>query len=409
MKVLLVEPVGHAIGHHSYYTRRLSEHLLGTGEVQQVTVVSYAGFCDDWPELPGLRQVQALTQRQVADWAPCERPSLWAEATRGALKTAIPLVEGHDVVELIDCWYRSLAWVLWTHPWLRRKTVLLWHYGPTALFLPPLRQLPRGLRTRLRLMFPVILPERVLFSTSSMVHVHADTVAERIKQWVPTARVTVIPPGSDPHPEELLDREAAREALGLELGGRPALLIFGYMGPHKGLQTLLAALRDHPPDVRLLIAGPRAANNADVESQIDAAGWSDRSVTRLEYIPHDAVPLWFRAADAALLAYPRTFVQNSGVLTRAADYRTPVLCCDVGQMGRFVREYGLGVLFTPEDSVSLRRAIDEFLHMDEDRIEGFRQNLARFAEDHSWLSIARRHVEMYREVMVSSEIGRTKL
>ncbi|MCD6361964.1 MAG: glycosyltransferase [Armatimonadetes bacterium] len=397
MKILIVQPVGHTVGHHSYYTRRLSESLLDTGEVRQVTVVTHAGFWDQWPERDGLTLVQAADQ-QVTSWAPCERPHLWAEATRSALRTALPLVGGHDVVQVLDAWYRTLAWSLWRRRDVMRKSVVLWHHLPTGAVIPPLRALPRGLRTRLRLTLPVLVPERILLSNTTSL-VHAETVADGIHRWLPRARVAVIPPGSDLHTGRLPDRTEARRALGLDIGDAFALLIFGYLGEHKGIHTLLEALNaGAPPDLRILIAGPPAAG-VDIEGMVARSGWAPRTVLHAGYVPDDQVLLWFRAADAVLLAYPAHFVQNSGVLTRAADFRVPVVCSDVGQMGRFVRDYGLGTLFAPEDPASMRAAIDEMLAANGQRRGEMIAGLARYAEDHSWPRIARRHVELYRSVM----------
>ena len=395
MKILIVEPMGHTIGHHTYYTRRLSESLLDTGQVERATVVSYAGFKDDWPKREGLRLIQALPESMNVSWAPCERPDLWVEATKAAMRVALPLAAEHDVMQVLDGHFLPLGWMLRRHP-ARHKTVMLWHYVPVGARLPPITRLPRGLRTRLRLTLPVILPERLLLSNTTLL-VHAQQVADAIHGWLPRARVALIPPGSDPHAGDLPSRGEARRALGLDIGDAPALLVFGYLGTHKGVHTLMAALEQDAPDLRLLIAGQPAAG-VDIRAQVVDGGWEDRSVMRLAYVPDEQVPLWFRAADAVLLAYPHHFVQNSGVLTRAADFRTPVICSDVGQMGEFVLQYGLGTLFEPEEPRSMRAAIDEMLAATPETIEGFREGLARDAEDHSWPRIAQRHVELYRRV-----------
>ncbi|MCD6361965.1 MAG: glycosyltransferase, partial [Armatimonadetes bacterium] len=318
MKVLVIQPVGHATGHHSYYTRRLCESLLDTGEVRQVTVVTYAGLRDGYAPRDGLTVLQVTPEQQIADWNPGQREDLWARCSRATMRAALPLIAGHDVVQALDCWYRTLAWHVWRRPRLGEKLVVLWHHAPHAAGLPPLRELPRGLRTRLMKTIPVFIPERLLVSRTTTL-VHAETVADIIHRWLPDARVVVIPPGSDPRNEDLPSREQARRELGLDIGDAFALLIFGYLGRHKGVDVLLEALRDDPPHLRLLIAGP-PANDIDVPAMLEEAGWADRATLSLGYVPDDRVHLWFRAADAVLLAYPRGFIQNSGVLTRAADF-----------------------------------------------------------------------------------------
>lgn len=397
MRLLIVEPVGHMPGHHSYYSRRLSESLLDTGRVEQVTVLSYTGFADRWPRHDGLSLVQAVAGEHLESCAPMERPSLWRAATQAVMPEVVRLAPDHDVIQFLDCWPPTVAGWLWRWPALRRKSVYLWHYHPVEADLPRLSQLPRGLRTRLLNFRERLWPEGLLMNHVHSL-VHAETVRDKMLSVYPRAQVTVIPPGSDAYDRPLPSRAEARRQLGLKLSNERALLLFGYLGPHKGLDTFLLASRDDSPPVSLLVAGP-PRQDYDPARLIADAGWTDRTVLRPGYLPDEEVPLWFCAADAVLLAYPAFFIQNSGVLTRAADFLTPVIISDVGQMGQLARQYGLGVLFTPEDPASLRQAVDHFLSLGEEELAAMREGLAQFAHDHSWPLIAARHVAMYQNII----------
>lgn len=396
MKVLILQPTGHNIAHHAYYTRRLADNLADHDAVQHVTVVSYAGFKDEWSDRAGLTLRQAIPERFDVSYGCGDRPQEWVEATRRVVDVGLELAPEHDVVQVLDSRLDTLAWKLWARRRFLRKTVVLWHEIPLSARITSLRDLPGGLRLRARLIRRVMIPERILVGGTTTL-VHAEPVAEGIRRWLPRARVAVIPPGSDTSHNALPSRDEARRMLGLDIGDRPALLMFGILGPHKGVHTLLAALQQSPPDLALLMAGP-PLQGRDIRGQVGEAGWLDRSVLSLGYVPDAEVELWFRAADAIVLAYPAGFVQNSGVLTRAADFRTPVICCDVGQMGQLTRDYGLGLLFEPENPVSLREAIDQFLALDGEEVNQFREGLMRFADDNSWPSIAHRHVQLYGQV-----------
>jgi glycosyltransferase involved in cell wall biosynthesis len=401
MRILIVEPVGHTPGHHSYYARRLTEALLDQDEVEHVTVLSYAGFKDPWPARDGLTLLQVAPSNPDEAFAPFERPVQWREATAGVIPTVLDLAATHDVIQFLDCWSPTLAGALWRRRELCRKSVCLWHAPPVESELPRLWQLPRGLRTRWRVWRLRLLPEWLLMTRTHSL-IHAQTVKDRILSVYRGAQATVIPPGIDACDRPLPSREEARQRLGLELGTARAILLFGFLGPHKGLDTFLSAMAQSPPEVRLLVAGP-PKSDFDAVGLVQAAGWTDRAVVRLGYVPDDQVPLWFRAADAVLLAYPAFFIQNSGVLTRAADFLTPVIISDIGQMGELAREYGLGVLFTPEDPASLRQAVDRFLALDEAALAAMRAGLRRFAGDHSWPRIAAQHVAMYQRVMAGDK------
>jgi|LSQX01.1.fsa_nt_gb hypothetical protein len=97
MRILIVQPVGHAVGHHSYYTRRLSESLAQLGRVSRVTVVSYAGFRNQWDAGPKLHCVQ-VEQADSNDWFPALEPKRWAANTVATLEAARPLFDDHDSI-----------------------------------------------------------------------------------------------------------------------------------------------------------------------------------------------------------------------------------------------------------------------------------------------------------------------
>lgn len=383
------------MGHHSYYTRRLAESLAAAEGVTQVTVVSYGGFRNEWASRPNLRLLQVREAVEGMDWFPALDPPTWTLKTCATLDAASALFAEHDVVQILDCYPRALAQWLRRHRAVCAKAVVLCHNPPLRSLIPPLRALPRGLRTRWQ--HRGLMPAEDFLINHTTCLVHAETVAEHMRRAYSRARVAVILPGADRHAEPLPSRAEARRLLGLPWANERVILVFGVLAPSKGIQTLLEALAVEPPEVRLLLVG-RPVQGWDLPALVAQAGWSDRTIVHGEYIADEQVPLWFRAADAALVAYPRGFIQNSGVLTRAADYETPVIISDVGQMGHLTRQYGLGVLFEPENPLSLRDALHRFVALGEDELARMRQGLTQFAQAHSWPRIAAQHVALYQKV-----------
>ena len=181
---------------------------------------------------------------------------------------------------------------------------------------------------------------------------------------VPSARVTVIPFGiNNSIPDTHITRTEARQRLGIPNEKR-TILFFGNIAPYKGLEYLVAALRQlwsEQSDYRLIIAG-RPKNCEKYWSELRQSILEDVQKGRLllkeEYISDEDTEIYFKAAD--VLALPYRYIYQSGVLFLGYSFGLPVLAADVGPLKEEIVEGETGFIFKPEDPADTARAIESY-------------------------------------------------
>jgi glycosyltransferase involved in cell wall biosynthesis len=238
---------------------------------------------------------------------------------------------------------------------------------------------------------PVVVAKAALTAVQSSIACAADAVVVHEPQFAS------VVPGSEviPHGVEVLqpaDPAAVRPALGLH--DELAVLCFGYLAPYKGLEVAVAAAPHAGPAVRLVIAGgehPRIGRRDWYASALRAAAPANVQFTG--YVPEPSVSLWFSAADVVLLPHEAPF-SSSGSLALALGYRAPVLlsaelanCAGAPAAMAFERD--------PETlGARLQR-----LALDAHKRVRLREATEQFARGRSWPEIARRHLDLYEEVI----------
>lgn len=121
---------------------------------------------------------------------------------------------------------------------------------------------------------------------------------------------------------EIVDRDAAKEALGFE---GPVVLCVGALIPRKGQEFLVRAL-PHLPGVTLLFAGQGLHRRA-LEKHAEELG-VDRRIGFLGSVPHDRLPRIYAAADVMALPSASEGLANAWVEALACG--TPIVITDVG-------------------------------------------------------------------------------
>ena len=196
-------------------------------------------------------------------------------------------------------------------------------------------------------------------------------------------------------------KEDARQRLGLP-DDKPLFLSFGVPHPGKDFLTVFRALK-HVPDVLLLQAGRTAfsvgANPAKL-AKTDAA--LDRVIIRDYYIPEEEKPYYFRAADAVILSYTKQYLGPAGILWEACHSGTPVIASDAGELGELVRAFQVGLLFTTQDSASLKEAITRFVSLKPEEIKLLKENCRRFGDEFSIDKFAEKCLELYGSLLGKS-------
>jgi glycosyltransferase involved in cell wall biosynthesis len=134
------------------------------------------------------------------------------------------------------------------------------------------------------------------------------------------------------------------------------LLFFGLVRPYKGLDVLLRALSNGPPDVSLTVAGEFWGDTASVADDLVAElGLTGRVDIRHGYVDVDDVPGLFRGVDALTLPYRSVTASVNPFL--AFEHGVPVIASRTGTLPDDVQDGVDGLLVVPDDVDSLTTAI----------------------------------------------------
>jgi len=228
----------------------------------------------------------------------------------------------------------------------------------------------------------------------SRVFVHADSIAERLRESVTVATVENVRfvPCPTPSPPSKVSKAQALKRLNLPMS-RPMLLFFGETRRDKGPDILLDAARELDCPVNVVYAGPEGDFTSD--NLISPPG-NDTPVVinRLGYIPDDELYLYFQAADALVLPYRRK-KGISGPLRRACMVDTHLIASDDSDIGELVKRNELGQTFQRGSSGALARTITEYL---QNRETYPTTNVRPFGRARLWHQSGKAFEESYHEV-----------
>lgn len=170
------------------------------------------------------------------------------------------------------------------------------------------------------------------------------------------ARVTSVPTGIDPQRFAPGDKEAARQALGLD-PGRGYVGIVATLRSWKGHLFLLDAFaRIERPELRLLIVG-EGPMRGPIEEKIAALGIASRvTLTGQRTDPER----WLQAMDVFCLpSYANEGVPQA--ILQAMLCALPIVTTPVGAIPEAVRDGDTALVIPPRDSIALADAISRLL------------------------------------------------
>jgi len=153
-------------------------------------------------------------------------------------------------------------------------------------------------------------------------------------------------------------------------------------GPEAGLLIpVIERVTAELPDARFVFVGPRDAARADVSAVLDTGP-----------VPPDEVQWWVAAADVALVPYFDTPFNRARWPIKLGDYMAagrPVVACDIGELGRVVREHEIGLLADADMSGFAGHVLE--LLRDAPRADELGARARRVAEEHyDWRVLAER-------------------
>lgn len=190
--------------------------------------------------------------------------------------------------------------------------------------------------------------------------------------------VVLVPDVTD---EQLPDTDADSVAeIRRKAGGRPIIGLIGVLSPRKGVLNFLRLAATIAPDqCFFLLAGELKVETYPAAEQEElkrllSLGRTDNCSFILEYV---ADPALFNAlvnlSDILYLVYDR-FFHSSGLLTKAAVFKKPVIVSKKYCMGKRVQEYKLGLAVSEGNFEEILEAVKYLI------VDGTRETLIENAE-----------------------------
>jgi glycosyltransferase involved in cell wall biosynthesis len=230
----------------------------------------------------------------------------------------------------------------------------------------------------------------------------ADEVDELAAMGVPQEKSVVVPCGVDLNHFCPVGPAAGRDGL-------PRLLAAGRLVRRKGIDTVIAALRELP-EAELVIAGGPA--DGPVESDPEGArlrwvaqecGVSDRVLMPGKVI-HDAMPALYRATDVVVCT---PWYEPFGIVPlEAMACGVPVVATAVGGMKDTVEDGVTGTLIDEHDPAAVAAAVRPYLYDPALRERTGLAGRARACARYSWEAIGAETLKVYEEVAARATTGR---
>jgi glycosyltransferase involved in cell wall biosynthesis len=229
-----------------------------------------------------------------------------------------------------------------------------------------------------------------------VIAVSESTKRDLVQQYgLSPGKVDVVHNGVDPGFRPLPADEVAAFRREEGLPGQ-FILFVGTLEPRKNVVRLVEAYarlpKDRPP---LMLVGGKGWLYDEIFSRVEALGLS--SVVRfVGYVPADALPWWYNAAD--LFVYPSLYEGFGLPPLEAMACGTAVISSTASSLPEVVGQAGL--LIDPADAEALAKAMEQVLADREMRKEMRSSGLAQ-AQNFSWEKTARQTVESYRRALTS--------
>jgi glycosyltransferase involved in cell wall biosynthesis len=134
-------------------------------------------------------------------------------------------------------------------------------------------------------------------------------------------------------------------------------LAFGFIRNNKNVDLLLRALAETPRAFLVVMGQAQSSGQKPLQFYRDLAaeiGVIARVRFREEFVPDEALPGYFAAADVIAITYNKYFYSQSGVLNLAAGARKPVLASSGdGPLKDAVTRFSLGEFVEPDNLEAL--------------------------------------------------------
>jgi D-inositol-3-phosphate glycosyltransferase len=261
---------------------------------------------------------------------------------------------------------------------------------------------PESAQTRLQVETQILEQAQCVVATSPQ---EEDSLRQMVSRL---GNVQMIPCGTNLETFRAIPRAEARAQLGIDKQEKVVLYV-GRFDPRKGIETLVRSFANLVGSgldaVRLIIVGGSEAGQADgierdrIGALVAELGITD-SVTFAGRVGHDALPIYYTAADVSVI--PSHYEPFGLVAIEAMACGTPVVASDVGGLKFTVLPEETGLLVPPQDVVGFEQAIARVLG-DEIWAKKLRKRASeRVQQNFSWGSVAGQLSDLYRRLLAQS-------
>jgi len=174
------------------------------------------------------------------------------------------------------------------------------------------------------------------------------------------------------------------------------LLCVGTLEPRKNLSTLIrafAAFRQGHAGVKLVLAGGKGWLYQPIFALVEELGLQN-DVILPGYIPEDALPLWYNAAE--VFVYPSLYEGFGLPPLEAMACGTAVIASNASSLPEVVGDAGL--LATPEDVEEWCAALSQLTQNSDLRAFLAQRGLVR-SKEFTWTRMAQQTIQVYQNVL----------
>lgn len=256
-------------------------------------------------------------------------------------------------------------------------------------FYAALKQLGKPIVTTMHA--PGFKNDGVISEYSDRVIVHNDLCQKRF-----AGSSVIIPHGASVLSTPKM--EDCKKAYGID-HRIPVVGYLGFISPQKGIETLISAMTKVPNAGLLLCGGWHIGEGTEY-----MYGLKEKTLQLLQgrchwtgFIPDDQLAVAYGAMD--LLCYPAIYATESGGLLLGLSHGKATVAADIPP---FREKEDFGALMTFKNADDLAEKINLLLSDDAKRLK-LEQGARTYTESVSWPKIAQLHIDLYNEVLSSTQ------
>ncbi len=254
-----------------------------------------------------------------------------------------------------------------------------------------------------------LLVEKQVLETAERIVATSPQEQEHMRSLVSQkGEINIIPCGTDIKRFGSVERQAARETLGIDPETKVALYV-GRFDPRKGIETLVRAVREskfyESKQLQLIIGGGCTPGNSDEQERNRIAGIvNELGMSECTSFPgclsRETLPVYYAAADVCVV--PSHYEPFGLVAIEAMACGTPVVASDVGGLQFTVVNEETGLLVPPQNVPAFNHAIDRILSNSPWQQELGKGAKKRVINKFSWNGVASELDQLYTQILQPS-------